>query len=109
MISVWLAMIEPPGAFTGPMNAPAVHVTVVGVTTTLPPVGTGCGASTNDMPSTDGIVTVTPAGTGFVVLLLSRTVIGNFSPGFTQPTEETKEYSNVRLVGVASMVTAVSP
>src|SRR4051794_35172699 len=90
MISVSLAMIGGVEG-TGAAKAPAVQVIEPsGFRTAVPLPALAVGAR-KDMPSTGGMVTVTPAPTGAAVLLVRRAVIGKVSPGFTHPTDDTNE------------------
>ena len=77
-----------------------------GETVTVPPL-TGV-AETKLMPSTAGIVTSAPAASE-LVKFLTRTRNGYESPGFTQPTADTKLFWIERLVAGTFIVSGAAP
>src|SRR5688572_29893515 len=78
---------------------PTFHVIRVGVTVNVPPLER---ALTKDMPfGAAAMLTVTPER-AVVVGLVTITRDGYWSPGLTQPTAETNEFSIVRPFGMTT-------
>src|SRR4051812_42654177 len=73
-----------------PAKSSGLHVTVdpSGATVAVPPAGAIGVAVGNVMPSTAGMVGLAP-DTGSTLVLVTLTVAGDVSAGFTQPLDDT--------------------